>query len=120
MTKTTRDQRHIVPGDFGGDGKSDLFLYDKYVFYRDYCVEMLILLDVSRNNERGVIYTCYENGVVAKIGNVFSQLGQWDHVVVGQFRPIMADRRSMTQDLMVFSKSNNIGRFYATDRGKVC
>jgi len=84
----------IVPGDFGGDGRTDLLFYD-------------------RNAGYGEFYTTDGNGGITLLRTQPGWRTTWDIIVPGQFG---GNGRT---DLLFYDRETGTAQFYATDGGAI-
>ena len=90
-----RDSWHsIVPGDFGGDGHTDLLFYD-------------------RSAGIGEFYTTDGSGGITLLRSQPNWRTTWDIIVPGDFGG------SGRTDLLFYDRETGTGQFYATDGGAI-
>jgi len=84
----------IVPGDFGGNGRTDLLFYD-------------------RNAGYGEFYTTNDAGGITLLKAQPSWRTTWDIIVPGNFGG------SGKTDLLFYDRETGTGQFYSTDGGAI-
>jgi hypothetical protein len=84
----------IVPGDFGGDGRTDLLFYD-------------------RNAGHGEFYTTDGSGGITLLKAQPGWRTTWDIIVPGNFGG------SGRTDLLFYDRETGTGQFYSTDGGAI-
>jgi len=84
----------IVPGDFGGNGRTDLLFYD-------------------RNASYGEFYTTDDAGGITLLKAQPGWRNTWDIIVPGNFGG------SSRTDLLFYDRETGTGQFYSTDGGAI-
>jgi hypothetical protein len=85
---------HIIPGRFGGDGRTDLLFY-------------------QASTGTGEFYTCTGRALLKPLKSHTGWRGSWRHIVPGHFGG------DAFTDLLFYDSTAGVGEFYATHQGDI-